>query len=388
MIMFKAFKYRLYPDKESSILLNKHFGCARWVYNFGLQSKIEAYEKDGGSIRCIDIANRLPRLKQDFPWLKEVNSQSLQMALRHLDSAYQRFFREKKGFPRFKSKKDNRQKFSVPQHSRVDFAGGLLFIPRFKKGIKIRLHREFTGTIKTITITRTPSDKYYASILTESPESVPVKKLMSENKAIGIDLGISHFAVLSNGLKIDNPRYLIQSLVRLKRLQRSLSRKQKGSSNRDKARVLLAAQHEKVFNQRNDFLQKTTSVLLREYDTLCLETLSASNMVKNHYLARSINDVSWSGFNRILEYKALWQGKNIMRLDRFEPSSKICSCGSINKKLTLKDRVWTCHKCKSEHDRDVLAARNILKYCFQKQYKIGQGLPESTLSEKATPSLI
>ncbi len=388
MLMFKAFKYRLYPDKESSILLNKHFGCVRWVFNFGLQFKIEAYEKDGVSISCIDIANRLPRLKQDFPWLKEVNSQSLQMALRHLDAAYQRFFREKKGFPRFKTKKDNRQKFSVPQHSRVDFVGGLLFIPRFKKGIKIRLHRGFTGTIKTITITRTPSGKYYASILTESPESVPVKKPMSENKAIGIDLGISHFAVLSNGLKIENPRYLVQSLGRLKRLQRSLSRKQKGSSNRDKARVLLAAQHEKVFNQRNDFLQKTTSVLLREYDTLCLETLIASNMVKNHNLARSINDVSWAGFNRILEYKALWQGKNILRLDRFEPSTKICSCGTINEKLTLKDRVWTCHKCKSEHDRDVLAARNILKYCFHKQYIIGQGLPESTLSEKATPSLI
>lgn len=156
ILMFKAFKCRLYPDKESSILLNKQSGCARWLYNYGLHAKIESYENSGVSISCINIANRLPRLKQEFPWLKEVNSQSLQMALRHLDTAYQRFFREKKGFPRFKSKKDNRQRFSVPQHSRVDFAGGLLLIPKFKKGIKIRLHRGFTGTIKTITITRTP----------------------------------------------------------------------------------------------------------------------------------------------------------------------------------------------------------------------------------------
>jgi putative transposase len=250
------------------------------------------------------------------------------------------------------------------------------------------LHREFTGTIKTITITRTPSNKYYASILTETPETDPVKKPMSENKAIGIDLGISHFAILSTGEKIDNPRYLIQSQIRLKRLQRRLSRKQKGSSNRDKARLLLASQHEKVFNQRNDFLQKTTTILLKEYDTLCLETLSPSNMVKNHCLARSINDVSWGSFNRILEYKARWQGKNILRLDRFQPSTKICSCGAINENLTLKDRVWTCHKCKEEHDRDILAARNILRYCFQKQYEIGQGLSESTLSEKAMPSVI
>jgi putative transposase len=369
-------------------LLNKHFGCARWLYNYGLHTKIESYENGGVSVSCIDIANRLPLLKQEFPWLKEVNSQSLQMALRHLDTAYQRFFREKKGFPRFKSKKDNRQRFSVPQHSRVDFAGGLLIIPKFKKGIRIRLHREFTGTIKTITITRTPSNKYYASILTETPETDPVKKPMSENKAIGIDLGISHFAILSTGEKIDNPRYLIQSQIRLKRLQRRLSRKQKGSSNRDKARLLLAAQHDKVFNQRNDFLQKTTSILLKEYDTLCLETLSPSNMVKNHCLARSINDVSWGSFNRILEYKARWQGKNILRLDRFQPSTKICSCGAINENLTLKDRIWTCHKCKEEHDRDILAARNILRYCFKKQYEIGQGLPESTLSEKAMPSVI
>ena len=385
--MFKAFKYRLYPDKESSILLNKHFGCARWLYNYGLHTKIESYENGGVSVSCIDIANRLPLLKQEFPWLKEVNSQSLQMALRHLDTAYQRFFREKKGFPRFKSKKDNRQRFSVPQHSRVDFEGGLLFIPKFKKGIRIRLHREFTGTIKTITITRTPSNKYYASILTETPETDPVKNPISENKAIGIDLGISHFAILSTGEKIDNPRYLIQSQIRLKRLQRRLSRKQKGSSNRDKSRLLLAAQHEKVFNQRNDFLQKTTFTLLKEYDTLCLETLSPLNMVKNHCLARSINDVSWGSFNRILEYKARWQGKNILRLDRFQPSTKICSCGAINEKLTLRDRVWTCQKCKTEHDRDILAARNILRYCFQKQYEIGQGLPESTLSEKAMPSV-
>jgi len=374
--MLKTFKYRLYPSKAQAELINKHCGCARFIYNFGLNAKIETYQKEKKSLTCIDIGNLLPDLKKQNIWLKEVNSQSLQMSLRNLDNAYQKFFREKKGFPKFKSKKDNKQSFQIPQHSNIDFSNNLLFIPKFKKGIKIVLHRKFEGKIKTITISKTCTNKYFASILVDTTDIIPNKTPISENKAIGIDLGIKHFATLSNGIKIENPKHLKKSLTRLKTLQQRLSKKVKGSNNRNKARLKVAKQYEKVTNQRNDFLHKLSTSLLNQYDTLCLETLSVKDLIERKELSQAISDCSWSNFNSMLEYKANWYGKNILRLGRFEPSSKICSCGIINNELTLSDRKWTCKACGLTHDRDILASCNILKYCFHKQNIIGLEQPE------------
>lgn len=375
--MLKAFKYRIHPNCEQIELIHKHFGCVRWVYNYALNKKITAYQTNKINLSRFDLAGDLPLLKKtDAAWLSEVNSQSLQASLENLDKAYTKFFREKIGFPKFKSKKDNRHTFSVPQNAKVCFDKSLLFLPKFKKGINITLHRKLYGIIKTVTISKTPTGKYFASILVETNESIPAKKPIDENKAVGVDLGIKTFAALSDGTSIANPKFLRKSLKKLKRLQRSFSRKKKGSENRIKTRKKLALVYEKVSNQRNDFLHKTTTFLVRNYDTICLETLKPSNMVKNHKLAQAIQDASWGRFNELLEYKAKWYGKNILRIGQFEPSSRLCTCGEINRELKLSDRTWTCKKCNATHDRDQLAANNIKRMAFHSLNKNTAGQAE------------
>lgn len=365
---YKAYKYRIYPTKRQEVLIAKHLGCCRFLYNYALDKKVKAYQKDKTNISRYQIQAELPTMKksEEYHWLSEVNSLSLQAALANLDSAFVKFFREKKGFPKFKSKKENRQSFSIPQNTRVAFDEGRVYIPKFRQGIKARFHRKFEGLVKTSVITRTSTGKYYISILVEVNEQDAKAKPISESKAVGIDLGIKTFAVLSDGTEIQNHKYLKRSIKKVKRLQRSLSKKAKGSKNREKARLRLARVHERVSNQRNDFLHKVTHKLVSEYDTICLETLSASNMVKNHHLAQAISDASWSMFNTLLEYKAQEQGVNILRIGRFEPSSKFCSCGYINKGLTLSMRTWKCPVCGAVHDRDLLAANNIKRFAFNK----------------------
>lgn len=251
-----------------------------------------------------------------------------------------------------------------------------LFLPKMKRGIKIKQHRQLEGTPKTLTITQTPSGKIFVAIICELDEELPAKVKIEENTTIGIDLGITHFATLSNGEKIANNRYLRKSLNKLKKEQRKLSRKQKGSNNRDKQRIKVARVHEKITNQRTDFLHKLSSRLIRENQTICLEDLAVANMLKNHRLAQAILDVGWGEFRRQLEYKTEWYGKNLLVIGRFEPSSKLCSaCGYINNDLTLADRVWTC-QCGQTHDRDILAARNIKTFGLSKA--VGQGLSEVT----------
>jgi putative transposase len=261
----------------------------------------------------------------------------------------------------------------------VDFETSKLSLPKFRTDIKIVLHRPFEGKIKTTTISKTPTGKYFASILVEVNEEIPTKAPIDENKAVGIDIGIKTFAVLSDGLSIENPRNLKRSLKRLKQRQRALSRKKKGSNNRNKAKVELAIVHEKVTNQRLDFLHKTSKVIVQNYDTICLEALTAKNMMKNHKLAQALSDISIGKFNDLLEYKAEWYGKNILRIGRFEPSSRLCTCGVINKELKLSDRVWTCKNCNTTHDRDVLASNNIKRMAFHSQNKIREEHPKSTL---------
>lgn len=365
--MLKAYRYRLYPTKTQEVLLAKHFGCARYIYNYGLERKIKSYSETKKSISRFAIQADLPKLKKSeaTKWLSEVNSLSLQAALLNLDMAFTRFFRKKKGFPKFKSKRDARQSFQVPQNTEVDYDANRVFLPKFKEGIKCKFDRRFSGKIKTSTISRTPTGKYFISILVETEDTIPNKAPIDENKAVGVDLGIKTFATLSDGTEIQNPKYLKKALKKLKRLQRSVSRKVNGSNTRKKTVKLLARQYEKVTNKRKDFLHKTSKYLIDHYDTICLETLSASNMMKNHGLAQAIQNIGIYTFNSYMDYKAEWYGKNIIRIGRFEPSSKMCSCGHIRRELKLSDRVWTCPACGSVNQRDLLAAQNIKKFAFK-----------------------
>lgn len=344
-----------------------------FIYNYALAKKVKAYQVDGTNLSRFDIQADLPNMKKsdEYCWLKEVNSLSLQASLANLDSAYTKFFREHKGFPNFKSKKDSKQSFSIPQNTKVDFENGRIFIPKFKSGIKAILHRTFDGIVKTSTITRTSTGKYFISILVEVDEPDVSMKLICENKAVGIDLGIKTFAVLSDGTEIPNPKHLKQSLDKVKKLQRSLLHKTKGSKNKDKARRKLALAHEQVTNRRNDFLHKVTSYLVNNYDTICLEDLNVKGMIKNHHLAQSLSDIAIGTFNTLLEYKAKERGVNILRIGRFEPSSKMCTCGYINHNLTLAMHEWTCPECGSIHDRDLLAANNIKRFAFRNINTIG-----------------
>jgi putative transposase len=366
---YKAYKYRIYPNSEQQELINKHIGCCRFIYNLCLEKKINAYKTSNKSISCFDLIKLLPSLKKEkeTSFLKEVNSLSLQAAIRNLDNAYKKFFKEKKGFPRFKSKRNARQSFQVVQNTTVDFDEKKVYIPKFKEGIKCRYHRFFNGKIKNSTISRTSTGKYYISILVELDEDNPEKKPIDENKAVGIDLGIKTFATLSNGEEIHNPKNLRNALTRLKRLQRRLSRKAKGSNNRENARRAFACQYERVTNRRNDFLEKVTHQLVTTYDTICLETLSARNMMKNNHLAQALSDIAIGRFNELIEQKADWYGVNILRIGRFEPSSKMCSCGYVYKDLKLSQRVWTCPNCGRRNQRDLLAANNIKAFAFNKR---------------------
>jgi len=368
--MLKAYKYRLYPTKDQEILLAKHFGCARWMYNYGLEEKIKAYEKKE-KLSCFDIINRVVVMKesQEFSWLNEVNSQSLQMAARNLDNAFQRFFKEKKGFPKFKNKKSNRHSFQCSQHVRADFSLGYLHLPKFIKEnqIKIKFHRKFEGKIKTTTISKTPSGKYFASIVVETPDKIPELKLINESTTIGIDTGIKTFLTLSNRTTFENNKYLKQSLKKLKKLNRTHSRKKNGSANKEKSRIKLAKQHEKVTNQRNDYIHKTTSKIVNDnqVSAICIEDLNIKGMVKekNKNFNRALSDVSLGKFYEVLKYKCEWKGINLIKIGRFEASSKTCSNdGYVNHNLTLADRNWVCPICGTNHDRDLNAAINIKKF--------------------------
>ena len=354
--MYKAYKYRLYPTEPQKELIAKHIGSSRFVYNIALETKNAAYIGAKHNYSAFDLVKQLPELKKELPWLKEVNSQSLQQAIQNMDIAFKKFFKGA-GFPKFK-KKSNRGSFNVPQN--VIVGNDLLIIPKFKEGIKMSLHRPTNGTIKSATISVTPTGKYFVSILCETGETNKPKAKIEENTSVGIDLGIKTFLVTSDGEYFDNPKFLRNSISKLKYVQRKYS-KYKGKRTKKK----LAKLHEDVVNKRKDFLHKVSTKLIRENQTICLETLAVKNMVKNHNLAQAISDVSWSTFVSMLEYKAEWYGKNILRIGQFAPSSKTCSCGVINKDLKLSDREWTCKSCGTTHDRDILAACNIKSFALK-----------------------
>ena len=360
----KGYKYRLFPNKKQQILLVKHFGATRWIFNYGLQRKIEKYQKEKKNLSCFQISKELPKLKKENKWLKEVNAQSLQMSLRNLDNAYTAFFRKLSRFPKFKSKK-GKQVFSIPQGSKIDRKSRQASFVKLGK-IKIRIDRKFEGKILKATISKNNINQYFVSYTVKENVKLPKLKKIKEKTTIGIDLGIKDFIVLSNGNKIKNPKYLEKSEQRLKVLQRRLSKKKKGSQNRIKAKFKVAKLHNKIVNQRSYFIHNITYQLTHDnqVNTYAIENLNIKRIMKNHYLAKAIANVSWGEFVRQLSYKCKWYGKNLLMIGRFEPSSKMCDCGYINQDLKLSDREWTCPKCGKKHDRDILAANNIKKFAL------------------------
>jgi len=364
--MLRAYKYRIYPTDEQKVLFAKTFGCCRFVYNWALNLKITAYKERKETLGNVYLTNLMKReLKAEHEWLSEVNSQSLQSALRNLDTAYTNFFRNTKaaGFPRFKSRRD-RQSFLCPQHCRVDFEKGTITIPK-AKDIPAVLHRKFKGTVKTVTVSMTPSGRYFASVLVDTSIQELPASAIQDDTALGIDLGIKSLAVCSDGRTFDNPKNLQRSLDRLKLLQKRLSRKQKGSSNRNKARIRVARLQEHIANSRKDNIHKITHALTHDSQvrTICMEDLNVKGMQRNHHLAQAVGDASFGMFLTLLEYKCKWYGINLIKTDRFAPSSKTCGkCGHVYKGLKLSERSWTCPECGTHHDRDFNAACNIKEF--------------------------
>lgn len=381
-MVIRAYKFRLYPSSAQVHLIEQHFGCARFVFNWGLEQKSKAYSERQEKLSCLALMNRLPELKAELPWLSVVNAQSLQMALRNLDVAFTNFFKKNADYPTFKSRK-GRQSFQCPQSCSVDFEKAVLHIPKVR-GIKTKFHRQFEGKVKTITLSRTPTGKYFASVLVEQEGEEPTPAPVTEN-TLGLDVGLKHFLITSDGEKVSNPKHLRRTAKKLGCIQHAFARQKKGSNRRQKRKKQIARLHEKVARQRADFLHKVTHRLTRENQatTYAIEDLAVKNMVKNHCLARSISDASWGTFFQFLSYKAERSGKNILTIGRFEPSSKRCHvCGHINQSLTLKDRDWDCPGCGSHHDRDINAAKNIKALALIKYHNSTAGSAEThTLRE-------
>ena len=363
MVIHQAFKFRLYPNVEQRIFLARQFGCARYVYNCFLRQRIDFYAAHKGEkkqgLNYTDTARALVELKQqlDVEWLNEVNSQALQQSLMDLDTAYQNFFDGRAEFPKFKRKHD-KQSFRVPQFFALDVDTGHLCLPKMTP-IKIVVHRPVKGEMKSVTVTRTPSGRYFASLQceVETKERKPKRR----GKEIGLDLGLKSFAVTSDGEKVDTPAYLRQAEKKLAHLQRELSHKKPGSQNRSKARVKVARLHEKIANQRADFLHQLSHRLIDENKAIYVEGLNVAGMLANHHLAKSISDAGWGEFLRQLQYKGAWGGCRVEAIDRFFPSSRKCrKCGYHNADLTLADREWECPNCHTLLDRDTNAAGNVL----------------------------
>ncbi|CAI3370534.1 IS200/IS605 family element RNA-guided endonuclease TnpB [Enterococcus cecorum] len=370
MERLKAYKFRIYPTEEQEIFFAKTFGCVRKVYNLMLNDRKKAYEEVKNDPSKKMTFPTPAKYKKEFPFLKEVDSLALANAQLNLDKAYKNFFRNKSvGFPRFKSKKNPVQSYTTNnQNGTVALIDNkFIKVPKLKSLIRIKLHRQPKGMIKSATISRRASGKYYISLLYKEE----INELPKTNSAIGIDLGITDFAILSDGQKIDNNRFTSKMEKKLKREQRKLSKrallaKNKGiplyeAKNYQKQKRKVARLHEKVMNQRTDFLNKLSTEIIKNHDIICIEDLNVKGMLRNHKLARSISDVSWSSFVAKLQYKADWYGREIIKVDQWFPSSQICSeCGHKDGKKSLDIREWTCPICDTHHDRDINASINIL----------------------------
>jgi putative transposase len=375
--MIKTFKYRIYPTKPQQEFLSKNFGCVRFIFNHSLGKTIKDYEENKGKFNKIKLINDIKTLKdnEEYSWLKEVESTSLQQAVEDLQASYQRFFRKLSSFPNFKSKsnKQSLRMMCVGNNIRLLENTHKIKLPKLGN-VKIKKHRELEGRISSITITKNPSNQYHIMIRTRVNYEYEKPSTPKIETSLGIDLGIKDLAIFSNGDVIKNIKPLKRNLANLKYQQRKLSKKQKGSNNRNKQRVKVAKLHQKISNIRENYLHQVThSITKMDYDSFVLEDLGVSNMIKNHKLAQSIQDVSWNKFKQFLEYKAKKESKNIIYIGRFDASSKICnSCWSTKPTLLLSEREWVCENCGIIHDRDINAAKNI-KDIFFKKYSPSEG---------------
>lgn len=378
--MYKTYSLRLYPNREQRQLLSKMFGCVRWIYNWALGEQKFAYNDCKVRLSRFDLQNCLPELKkrEATSWLKDADAQSLQSSLADLDTAWKNKFKHGFGFPKFK-KRSERQSVSFPQRATINFEHKSIKLPKLK-GVRYRDPRVFSGTIKTVTVVKTPSGKYFAQVLVDDSVKEPIKFPILPETTLGIDAGLKDFVTTSDGRKFKSPDY--KNIDRkIKREQRIFSRKTKGSSNRQKQIRLLARYHEKKVNIRLDFLHKLSHALINEnqVNSIAIEDLNVRGMVKNRKLSKAISNASWSTFFGMLDYKAKKLGKNVLKINRFAPSSKTCSnCGHIYSELTLKERTWECSNCNTIHDRDINAAKNIRDFAV---INLGKAIPEDTLVE-------
>ena len=352
--MRKAIKVRLYPNSQQEQLLAQSFGNCRWLWNYGLNLINQTYKETGKGLSSYDIKKQIPSLKKEYEWLKLTYSQCLQQVCINLNTAFTNFFQKRARYPKFKSK-HGKQSIQYPQN--VEVKENSLKFPKLGE-IKAVLHRPIEGSVKTVTISKNTCGQYYASILVEDGKEKPTPS--SEGKVVGIDLGLNHFAITSDGEKYDHPRWMDRHEKNLKIKQQQLSRKQKGSKNRGKARKKVAKVHKKVASCREDFLHKLSRSLVDENQVVVLENLNVKGMVKNHNLAKAISQTGWGMFCTMLKYKAEQEGKMYVEVDRFFPSSKTCNvCLNQVDSLPLDVRSWTCSNCKTTHDRDINAAINV-----------------------------